>query len=104
MLQGRIFQLDEEDLALLQHACTWHTDERTHPDPTIRTCYDADRLDLGRVGIIPDPRYLGTEAAKELPLISWADGRARFRVVPAFVRDEWGITVEPRGQGRGAGV
>ena len=23
--------------------------------------------------------------------IKWADGRACFRVVPAFVKDEWGI-------------
>ena len=30
----------------------------------IQICWDADRLDLGRVGKIPDRRYLCTEAAK----------------------------------------
>ena len=30
------------------------------------TFYDADRLDLGRVGIIPDPRRLCTDAAKKI--------------------------------------
>ena len=35
-------------------------------DPTIDACFDADRLDLGRVGIIPDPGRLATEKGKEL--------------------------------------
>ena len=33
---------------------------------TLGTCYDADRLDLGRVGIKPDPKYLNTEYSKVL--------------------------------------
>jgi uncharacterized protein len=32
--------------------------------PTIGTCWDADRLDLGRVGARPDPKYMSTEARK----------------------------------------
>ena len=35
------------------------------PTSTVQTCWDADRLDLGRVGITPDPRYLGTEVGQE---------------------------------------
>ena len=53
-----------------------HTHERTHPDVTIQTCWDADRLDLGRVGMMPDPRYLSTEIARRQETIWWADGRA----------------------------
>ncbi len=29
---------------------------------TIQSCWDADRLDLGRVGIIPNKRFLSDEA------------------------------------------
>ena len=52
-----------------------HTHERTHPDITVQTCFDSDRLDLGRVGITPDPRYLCTDAAKRPDTIRWAHGR-----------------------------
>lgn len=33
---------------------------------TIDACFDADRLDLGRVGITPDPEKMATERGKEL--------------------------------------
>ncbi|MBT5083254.1 MAG: hypothetical protein HOM62_22025 [Rhodospirillaceae bacterium] len=45
-------------------------------DITVQTCWDADRLDLGRAGIVPDPRYLCTDAAKEPRMIEWAHNRA----------------------------
>jgi uncharacterized protein len=57
-LRGRLFDLADDDFQLLHYACRWHTDEETHPDVTIRTCWDSDRLDLGRVGIVPDPDLL----------------------------------------------
>ena len=39
-----------------------HSDGLVSSDSTIQTCWDADRLDLGRVGITPDTRYLSWEA------------------------------------------
>lgn len=33
-------------------------------DNTIGACWDADRLDLGRVGITPDPKFFSTEIGK----------------------------------------
>ena len=33
--------------------------------------WDSDRLDLGRVGIKPDPKLLSTERAKHLEVINW---------------------------------
>jgi len=59
-MRGRLFDLDDASFATLIHACTWHTDEARNDDSTIGTCFDADRLDLGRVGIIPDPNYMST--------------------------------------------
>jgi uncharacterized protein len=90
-LRGRFFDLADPEFRLLHRACAGHTHERTHPDMTIQTCWDADRLDLGRVGITPHPSRLCTEAARRAETIKWADGRATFGVVPEFVREEWGI-------------
>jgi uncharacterized protein len=50
----------------LEHACAYHTHELHHANVTIGTCYDADRLELPRVGIRPDPRKLNTEYGKLL--------------------------------------
>jgi len=48
----------------------------THADLTIQTCFDSDRLDLGRVGTRPDPALLCTEAAKTRKMIDWAMKRS----------------------------
>ena len=93
-LRGNVFGIDDHAFRLLFRACEGHTRERTHPDVTIQTCWDADRLDLGRVGITPHPSRLCTEAAKRPEIIKWADGRASFGVVPAFVLDDWEIDLE----------
>jgi len=90
-VRGRLFDISDNEFNLLYRACEGHTHERTHPDITIRTCWDSDRLDLGRVGITPHPSKLCTEVAKTKEMIQWADGRASFRVVPKFVNDDWGI-------------
>lgn len=88
-LRGHVFDLPDDDFALLYKACAEHTDGRIHDDVTVRTCWDADRLDLGRVGITPHPGRLCTDAAKTPEMIKWADGRANFNVVPEFVIEEW---------------
>jgi uncharacterized protein len=41
-----------------------HDRGRTSTDPTIGTCWDADRLDLWRVGTVPDSKYMSTAAGK----------------------------------------
>ncbi|MDE2095761.1 MAG: hypothetical protein KGL39_00770 [Patescibacteria group bacterium] len=51
---------------LLENAITYHNDGMTTPIVTIGACWDADRLDLPRVGITPDLKLLSTTAAKEL--------------------------------------
>lgn len=88
-LHGQFFQLSDSDLDLLTFACEHHTDMVTWPDATIQTCWDADRLDLLRVGIEPNPRYLNTTAAKSAEMLTWANTRARKHVVPEFVKSEW---------------
>ena len=88
-LRGLLFELSDEEFALLYMACCYHADGYTDGDITVQTCWDADRLDLGRVGKTPDPRYLCTTVAKDSDLIAWADNRARQGTVPQFVVKEW---------------
>ena len=56
----------DEDLHLLKEACRLHTVADRTGNPTIDACFDADRLDLGRVGIVPDPARLATKKGKEI--------------------------------------
>lgn len=64
--RGKSFQLSDQDFQTLQYACIWHTEGVRHDDATIATCWDADRLDLGRVGIIPDPLRMCTDFGREI--------------------------------------
>jgi uncharacterized protein len=90
-LRGDLFNLPDCDFELLCYACAAHTDGLIEGDVTTQTCWDADRLDLGRVGIIPAPKKLCTPAARTWEMIQWADGRSAFEVVPELVKGEWGI-------------
>ena len=63
-LRDDCLTLSDEDFDKLYLACKHHTFGYTEADPTIMACWDADRLDLGRCGITPDPRYLCTDYAK----------------------------------------
>ena len=44
----------------------WHTHGQLIDEPTIGTCWDADRLDLGRVGTEPEARYMSTDFGREI--------------------------------------
>lgn len=55
-----------EEVRLLQEACRLHTTVQSTGNPTIDACFDADRLDLWRVGIVPDPRKMATDKGKEI--------------------------------------
>jgi uncharacterized protein len=76
-LQGSHLSLCEEKLEILTFACTHHSDGLIDADVTVQTCWDADRLDLGRIGIQPDPERLCTAAARMPDVIEWAWQRSR---------------------------
>jgi uncharacterized protein len=76
-------------LELLLEACAHHTEGNTDAEVTVATCWDADRLDLLRVGIRPLPRKLCTDAARDPGLIAWANDRAIRDHLPKFARDGW---------------
>ena len=50
----------------LERALSGHALGATSSDPTIALCWDADRLDIGRVGLAPDPVYFSTAKARAL--------------------------------------
>ena len=63
-LRGRAFDLEDAEMNLLGFACEEHTNGGIESNATVGVCWDADRLNLWRVGIRPDPRLLSTEAAR----------------------------------------
>lgn len=76
LVRCRKLLLDQEELELLVRACEGHSSGRTSEDITVCTCWDADRLDLGRVGVRPNAKYLCTEPAKNPAFIRWAYERS----------------------------
>ncbi|MBN2554336.1 MAG: hypothetical protein JXA97_00230 [Anaerolineales bacterium] len=81
--------LRAEAFETLLEACRLHTDGFLQANDTIQTCWDADRLDLPRVGIPIRQDRLCTPAARQPDLVAWASDRAKNRFVPTFVQDSW---------------
>lgn len=65
-----LFDLSDSQFKQLVRAVSGHTDAmpgcKAGDDPTLAVCWDSDRLDIDRVGITVDPRYLFTDMAREL--------------------------------------
>lgn len=74
--------VSDDEFELLTIACGHHTNSRTHDNITVQACFDADRLDLGRVGIVPDPRYLCTPLAKTQEIVDWGYQKSLVRQLP----------------------
>jgi uncharacterized protein len=73
---GILFNLKPMQLNALITACRGHTCERLSDSVTVQTCWDADRLDLFRVGVLPNRYYLGTPAARNAVLMRAAIARS----------------------------
>ena len=63
-IRWTLFELNEEEMELFDEALRYHSDGYVEADITIQVCWDADRLDLGRVGIRPSYHKLCTATAK----------------------------------------
>ena len=90
-LRGVDYDLADEDFDLLIQACNLHTEGYLEADITVQTCWDADRLDLGRVGTTPRVEKLCTEGAKDPGLLKWAVKRGEALFVPAIVSEKWDV-------------
>lgn len=65
-LRGDLYQLDDERFKLLYQACKNHSRWLRSGNPTIGACWDADRIDLQRLGIPLDPGMMSTEYGKRM--------------------------------------
>ena len=61
-LNGLCYDLDQIDLDRLFNAIAGHSFGGISKDIVIQTCWDADRLDLGRVGMVPSEKFLSKVA------------------------------------------
>lgn len=82
--------LTDHELELLMIACADHTKGLTEGDLTVQTCWDADRLDLGRILVTPDPTRLCTDAAKSPEILEWSNQKAIAHTLPKSILKEWG--------------
>jgi uncharacterized protein len=63
-IQGDFYQLTPKQLDTLCYAMQQHSGGEVSTNATIQTCWDSDRLDLGRVGIIPSPKFMSADGAE----------------------------------------
>ena len=61
-----LLDLDDDQLNILYKACAGHTGGRNPSNDTIACCWEADRLDLRRVGIKPDLQWFYSDAAIDM--------------------------------------
>jgi len=65
LIKSENIGLNRNQSQQLHYACEHHSEEDADSDDvTIQTCWDADRLDLWRFGIVPERELLFTNAAK----------------------------------------
>jgi uncharacterized protein len=60
----------EVQFELLSEACIWHDKGKVSDDLTIGACWDADRLDLTRLGVRVLPELMSTKIGKELARVA----------------------------------
>ena len=65
-IKDELINIPPDDFDKFYYACEWHTDKRTTDDVTVAACWDADRLDIGRVGYILDPQFMNSKPAQEI--------------------------------------
>jgi uncharacterized protein len=65
LFEKGMLDIDPEQFSKLQFAIKNHNSGVVSDDPTIGVCWDADRLDLPRVGIAPAAAMLSTGYARE---------------------------------------
>ena len=63
---SQLKELSDDQIEKLKRACELHTIEHRTGDITIDICFDADRMDLLRVGIMPLPERMATKRGAEL--------------------------------------
>lgn len=68
-----LINLDENEIDNLFYAIECHADGLTEANTTVQTCWDADRLDLFRVGISRHSIIFCTQQARNEKILDWAE-------------------------------
>lgn len=77
--QADSLDISEKQLDQLCFACMYHSNGNAQSDDiTVQTCWDADRLDLCRLGIIPDDKFLYTEISKQKNIKDFAESLSQY--------------------------
>lgn len=79
--------LTEEEFLTVVEACKNHSNAMKTDNKDIGTCWDADRLDLLRVGIYPDKKYLSTSIGNDSGLIVVCNSKSINSVLPDWAED-----------------
>jgi hypothetical protein len=82
-------------ISLLHSSCRIHNGAPPQSNPTLAVCLDADRLDLGRVGITPDPQLLSTTTAREMAKLGTISKSQAFYQNPLALPPEVHLTPHP---------
>jgi uncharacterized protein len=77
LIRSTHIALNDAQFEELTVALEGHTTGQHHLNQTVATCWDADRLDLGRLDIYPDSERMCTYAARNPQLIKGAWTRSR---------------------------
>jgi uncharacterized protein len=91
-----LFVLPSDRLELLCYTCAHHTSGGVTAEPTIGASWDADRLNLWRVGIRPNAKWLSTATAKRAESIaaesdSRGSEKSGMRSLTATLRSQAGV-------------
>ena len=74
-------RLNRVQMQQLTEACRDHSMGRLSKDLTIQVCWDADRLDLGRLNNKPNHTYLATKIARDQKFMKKAVERSKLGFV-----------------------
>lgn len=70
LITNNTIKIATEDKKRLLFACSNHTKSnkkaKLYEDLVVQICLDADRLDIGRVGLEPEEKYFNTDYAKKI--------------------------------------
>ena len=66
-----LIRIPADGMDVVTSALEQHSGAKTSSEPSTAICWDADRVNLWRLGIEPHPQYLSTRSALEIRL-GWA--------------------------------
>ena len=73
-VRTELLPIDDEKFSMLYLACMAHTVADCTSVVTVDTCFDADRLDLVRIGVMPDPARMATPEGAAIARLAQREG------------------------------